>query len=138
MSQRSQSLSAVTSAARIPPQAPEAEQSVLGGLLVDARRWDEVAELVREEDFYLRAHREIFLAIRSLHDGGHPVDIVTTSEWLKNKGTLEQAGGLAYLGELANRTPGTTNVTAYARIVDRKSTRLNSSHSSVSRMPSSA
>lgn len=121
MSQRSQSLSAVTSAARIPPQAPEAEQSVLGGLLVDARRWDEVAELVREEDFYLRAHREIFLAIRSLHDGGHPVDIVTTSEWLKNKGTLEQAGGLAYLGELANRTPGTTNVTAYARIVKERS-----------------
>lgn len=121
MSQRPQSLSAVTPAARIPPQAPEAEQSVLGGLLVDARRWDEVAELVREEDFYLRAHREIFLAIRSLHDGSHPVDIVTTSEWLKNKGTLEHAGGLAYLGELANRTPGTTNVTAYARIVKERS-----------------
>jgi len=107
--------------ARIPPQALEAEQSVLGGLLVDARRWDEVAEAVATEDFYTRSHREIFTAIRSLNESGDAVDIVTTSEWLKNNGTLEKAGGLAYLGELANRTPGTANVTAYARIVKERS-----------------
>lgn len=113
--------SEVASSARLPPQAPEAEQSVLGGLLVDTRRWDEVADLVKSGDFYLRAHKEIFLAVKTLQEGGHPVDVVTTSEWLKNKGTLEQSGGLAYLGELANRTPGTTNVTAYARIVRERS-----------------
>ncbi|MBL6917692.1 MAG: replicative DNA helicase [Gammaproteobacteria bacterium] len=113
--------SEVASSTRLPPQAPEAEQSVLGGLLVDTRRWDEVADLVKSDDFYLRAHKEIFLAVKTLQEGGHPVDVVTTSEWLKNKGTLEQSGGLAYLGELANRTPGTTNVTAYARIVRERS-----------------
>ncbi len=113
--------SEVVSSSRLPPQAPEAEQSVLGGLLVDTRRWDEVADLVKSGDFYLRAHKEIFLAVKTLQEGGHPVDVVTTSEWLKNKGTLEQSGGLAYLGELANRTPGTTNVTAYARIVRERS-----------------
>ena len=108
-------------APRIPPQALEAEQSVLGGLLVDARRWDEVAEAVATDDFYTRSHREIFSAIRALHDAGEAVDVVTASEWLKNNGTLEQSGGLAYLGELANRTPGTTNVTAYARIIRERS-----------------
>ena len=97
--------SEVVSSSRLPPQAPEAEQSVLGGLLVDTRRWDEVADLVKSDDFYLRAHKEIFLAVKTLQEGGHPVDVVTTSEWLKNKGTLEQSGGLAYLGDLANRTP---------------------------------
>jgi replicative DNA helicase len=121
MSQRFSSITAVPQTNRVPPQAPEAEQAVLGGLLVDTRRWDEVADIVRGEDFYLRQHREIFSAIRALQEGGQPVDIVTTSEWLKNQGTLEPAGGLAYLGELANRTPGTTNVVAYAKIVRERS-----------------
>jgi len=121
MSQRFSNITAVPQTSRVPPQAPEAEQAVLGGLLVDTRRWDEVADIVRGEDFYLRQHREIFSAIRALQEGGHPVDIVTTSEWLKNQGTLEPAGGLAYLGELANRTPGTTNVVAYAKIVRERS-----------------
>ena len=121
MAQRSPTLSAVTSMARVPPQAQEAEQSVLGGLLVDSRKWDEVAEAVRAEDFYTRAHREIFTAIHALHGSSQAVDVVTTSEWLKNNGTLEPAGGLAYLGELANRTPGTTNLKAYAQIVRERS-----------------
>ncbi len=121
MSQRFSNITAVPQTSRVPPQAPEAEQAVLGGLLVDTRRWDEVADIVRGEDFYLRQHREIFSAIRALQEGGQPVDIVTTSEWLKNQGTLEPAGGLAYLGELANRTPGTTNVVAYAKIVRERS-----------------
>ena len=121
MSQRFSNITAVPQTSRVPPQAPEAEQAVLGGLLVDTRRWDEVADIVRGEDFYLRQHREIFSAIGALQEGGQPVDIVTTSEWLKNQGTLEPAGGLAYLGELANRTPGTTNVVAYAKIVRERS-----------------
>ena len=121
MPQMTPTLSAVSTGPRVPPQALEAEQSVLGGLLVDSRRWDEVAETVRADDFYTRAHREIFSAIHALHEAGQAVDVVTSSEWLKNKGTLESAGGLAYLGELANRTPGTTNLAAYARIVKERS-----------------
>ncbi|MEK9785593.1 MAG: DnaB-like helicase N-terminal domain-containing protein, partial [Gammaproteobacteria bacterium] len=88
MSQRFSNISAVPQTGRVPPQAPEAEQSVLGGLLVDTRRWDEVADIVRSDDFYLRQHREIFGAIKALQEGGNPVDIVTASEWLKNQGTL--------------------------------------------------
>ena len=121
MAQTSPTLSAVTGMTRVPPQAQEAEQSVLGGLLVDSRKWDAVAEAVRAEDFYTRAHREIFTAIHALHGSSQAVDVVTTSEWLKNNGTLEPAGGLAYLGELANRTPGTTNLKAYAQIVRERS-----------------
>ena len=121
MAQTTPTLSAVSSMPRVPPQAVEAEQSVLGGLLVDSRRWDEVAETVRSGDFYTRAHREVFSAIHALHESDKAVDVVTASEWLKNKGTLEAAGGLAYLGELANRTPGTTNLKAYAQIVRERS-----------------
>ena len=99
---------AVTSSPRtpkLPPQALEAEQSVLGGLLLDSRRWDEVAETIDADDFYTRGHRQIFSAIRSLHDEDEAVDVVTTSEWLEKNGLLLQVGGLTYLGELANNTP---------------------------------
>jgi replicative DNA helicase len=112
---------AAPSILRLPPQAQEAEQSVLGGLLIDSRRWDEITETVNAEDFYARPHREIFSAIHALHEAGEAVDVVTTSEWLANNGSLEKAGGLSYLGELANNTPGTANVMAYARIVRERS-----------------
>ena len=112
---------AAPSILRLPPQAQEAEQSVLGGLLLDSRRWDEIAETVNAEDFYARPHRKIFSAIQALHEAGEAVDVVTTSEWLANNGSLEKAGGLSYLGELANNTPGTANVMAYARIVRERS-----------------
>ncbi|MDP6949196.1 MAG: replicative DNA helicase [Arenicellales bacterium] len=112
---------AASSILRLPPQAQEAEQSVLGGLLIDSRRWDEIVETVNAEDFYARPHREIFSAIQALHEAGEAVDVVTTSEWLANNGILEKAGGLSYLGELANNTPGTANVMAYARIVRERS-----------------
>ena len=112
---------AAPSILRLPPQAQEAEQSVLGGLLLDSRRWDEIAETVNAEDFYARPHRKIFSAIQALHEAGEAVDVVTTSEWLANNGILEKAGGLPYLGELANNTPGTANVMAYARIVRERS-----------------
>ena len=95
MPQMTPTLSAVSTGPRVPPQALEAEQSVLGGLLVDSRRWDEVAETVRADDFYTRAHREIFSAIHALHETGQAVDVVTSSEWLKNKSTLESAYGHA-------------------------------------------
>ncbi|HJP44785.1 MAG TPA: DnaB-like helicase N-terminal domain-containing protein, partial [Arenicellales bacterium] len=72
---------AAPSILRLPPQAQEAEQSVLGGLLLDSRRWDEIAETVNAEDFYARPHRKIFSAIQALHEAGEAVDVVTTSEW---------------------------------------------------------
>ncbi|HAD37862.1 MAG TPA: replicative DNA helicase [Gammaproteobacteria bacterium] len=105
----------------VPPQALEAEQSVLGCLLLDSRRWDDVAEVVLEEDFYTKAHRDIFSAIKALHAADEPVDVVTTAEWLGNSGVLDRVGGLTYLGELAKNTPGTVNVIAYAAIVRERS-----------------
>lgn len=107
--------------ARIPPQALEAEQSVLGGLLLDTRQWDDVSEILQPDDFYSRGHKAIFEAIRSLHERDDAVDVVTVSEWLENIGSLETVGGVTYLGALANNTPGTANVTAYARIVRERS-----------------
>ena len=82
------------SVSRLPPQALDAEQSVLGGLLLDSRRWDEVAETVNAEDFYTRGHRQIFSAIRSLRDDDEAVDVVTTSEWIEKNGLLKDVGCL--------------------------------------------
>ena len=106
---------------KLPPQALEAEQSVLGGLLLDNRRWDDITEIVNPEDFYSRHHRSIFTAIRELYEHDHPVDVVTGSEWLQKSGKLEEVGGLAYLGSLAKNTPSTANLASYARIVHERS-----------------
>ena len=106
---------------KLPPQALEAEQSVLGGLLLDNRRWDDITELVSPEDFYSRHHRSIFTAIRELYENEYPVDVVTASEWLQKSGKLEEIGGLAYLGFLAKNTPSTANLVSYARIVHERS-----------------
>ena len=106
---------------RLPPQAVEAEQSVLGGLLLDSRKWDEIAETVKADDFYSEKHRQIFSAIRSLRDEEGSIDVVTASEWLERNGLLANVGGLAYLGELANNTPSTSNIKAYANIVSERS-----------------
>ncbi|NKB62822.1 MAG: replicative DNA helicase [Gammaproteobacteria bacterium] len=106
-----------SSSAKLPPQALEAEQSLLGGLLLDNRKWDDVTEEVGSRDFYSQNHRLIFEAIQGLQSAGDPADVVTASEWLDKDGTLEQAGGLAYLGTLANNTPSTANILTYARIV---------------------
>ena len=102
---------------KLPPQALEAEQSLLGGLLLDNRKWDEVTEHVGVQDFYSQGHRVIFEAIAGLLSAGDPADVITASEWLENQEKLETAGGLAYLGTLANNTPSTANILTYARIV---------------------
>ena len=107
----------VRSEPRLPPQALEAEQSVLGGLLLESSRWDDVAEQLSPEDFYTRSHREIFAAISALQGQNEAVDVVTTAEWLERNSQLVSAGGLEYLGELANNTPGTANLMAYVAIV---------------------
>ena len=102
---------------KLPPQALEAEQSLLGGLLLDNRKWDEVTDEVRAADFYNQNHRLIFQAIGGLQSANDPADIVTVSEWLEKEGNLDKAGGLAYISTLANNTPGTANILTYAKIV---------------------
>ncbi|MFQ5995597.1 MAG: replicative DNA helicase [Acidiferrobacterales bacterium] len=102
---------------KLPPQSVEAEQSVLGGLMLDNRSLDQVADKVGEEDFYRREHRLIFRAICQLYEENNPADVVTVSEQLQHQGSLEEAGGLAYLGALAKNTPSTANIGAYADIV---------------------
>jgi replicative DNA helicase len=105
---------------RLPPQSIEAEQSVLGALLIDRDAVVEVGELVHPQDFYRQHHGTIFAAILELYERREPVDIVTVSEVLERGGTLEQIGGSAYLTSLINLTPTAVNATHYARIVERK------------------
>jgi replicative DNA helicase len=107
----------VTDLIKVPPQSVEAEQSVLGGLLLDNQSWDRIADIITADDFYRREHRLIFNAIAALCEESSPADVVTVSEWLERSGELEHAGGLAYLGSLANNTPSAANIVAYAAIV---------------------
>jgi replicative DNA helicase len=100
-----------------PPHSVEAEQSVLGALLIDTTSWDQAADIVSAEDFYRPDHRLIFEALAELTLGGRPGDVVTVAEALERRGQLEEAGGLAYLGTLARDTPTAANVRAYAQIV---------------------
>ena len=102
---------------KVPPQSVEAEQSVLGGLMLDNQRWDQIADKVHADDFYRKEHRLIFRAIAALCDENQPADVVTVSEWLEKNAELESAGGLSYLGALANNTPSAANIVAYAAIV---------------------
>ncbi len=104
-------------ALKVPPQSIEAEQSVLGGLLLDNQSWDRIADIVTADDFYRREHRLIFNAIAALCGESSPADVVTVSEWLERSGEIEPAGGLAYIGSLANNTPSAANIVAYAAIV---------------------
>lgn len=106
---------------KIPPHSVEAEQAVLGGLMLDNGKWDLVAEIVTAEDFYRNEHREIFGAIERLAGDGHPLDVVTLAEYLERNAVLAQVGGLAYLGELAEQTPSAANIRAYADIVRERS-----------------
>jgi replicative DNA helicase len=106
---------------RTPPHSLEAEQAVLGGLLLDANAWFQVSDVVRTEDFYRPDHRTIFDGIRALASNQKPTDPVTVSEHLERHGQLADVGGLAYLGTLARDTPTAANVRAYAEIVHERS-----------------
>ncbi len=110
-----------TDALKIPPHSIEAEQAVLGGLMLDNEAWDQVADRVADADFYRRDHRLIFRAVANLAEAGQPMDAVTLSEWLKSNAELEDAGGLAYIGALARDTPSSAHIRAYADIVREKS-----------------
>jgi len=108
-------------ALKIPPHSIEAEQSVIGGLLMDNRAWDLVADHLTETDFYRQEHRTIFLAITELVVRQAPFDLLTVTEVLKTHNTLESVGGEAYLYELAGRVPSVANIMAYADIVRERS-----------------
>jgi len=110
-----------TSGLRVPPHSVEAEQAVIGGLLLDNRAWEQIADKLVEEDFYRHDHRLLFSAIRELESRNEPFDAVTLSQCLENNGQLDQAGGLLYLGRLAKDTPSASNILAYANIVREKS-----------------
>src|SRR5262245_28738304 len=105
---------------RLPPQSIEAEQSVLGSILIDRDAVIEVADFLRPEDFYRQAHGRVFAAMLDLSERREPIDVVTVAEALERTGDLESIGGRAYLGTLSNETPTAVHVAQYARIVERK------------------
>ncbi|RXQ00328.1 replicative DNA helicase [Vibrio parahaemolyticus] len=104
-------------AIKVPPHSLEAEQSVIGGLLLDNERWDTVAERVVASDFYSRPHRLIFEGVKTILESGKPLDLITLSEHLERHEQLEDVGGFAYLADLAKNTPSAANINAYADIV---------------------
>ncbi|MDY6798737.1 MAG: replicative DNA helicase [Pseudomonadota bacterium] len=110
-----------TSRVKVPPHSLEAEQAVLGGLMLDNRRFDDVSEVITAKDFYRQDHQLIFGAVERLAGDGEPLDVVTLAEFLERAGDLEDAGGLSYLAELAEKTPGAANIRAYAQIVQERS-----------------
>ncbi|MEW5904566.1 MAG: replicative DNA helicase [Pseudomonadota bacterium] len=104
-------------ALKLPPHSVEAEQSVLGGILLDTSAWDKVTDLLSETDFYRAEHRTIWRHIGRLNEQAKPVDVITLAESLESAGELDKAGGMAYLGSLANNVPSAANIRRYAEIV---------------------
>ena len=104
----------------IPPHSIEAEQAVLGSILLNNMYWDDVAENVVKEDFYRFEHRLIFEEMEKLIAQQSPVDLITLEQALKSREVIEQVGGFAYLAELSNNTPSAANVVAYANVVREK------------------
>ncbi|MEW5768762.1 MAG: replicative DNA helicase [Pseudomonadota bacterium] len=105
------------SALKLPPHSVEAEQSVLGGLLLENNAWERIADLIVEHDFYRADHRAIWRQITRLVSDNKPADVVTVAEALESLGTLDDVGGLAYLAALAQNTPSAANIRRYAEIV---------------------
>lgn len=102
---------------RVPPHSIEAEQSVIGGLLLDNNAWERMGDQISDVDFYRDEHRRIYRQISRLIDQGKPADVVTVAEALDAAGESQHTGGLAYLGELAANTPSAGNIKRYAEIV---------------------
>ena len=106
---------------RVPPHSTEAEQSVLGGLLLENLAWDKCSDLLTDSDFYRHEHRHIYAAIGSLIASSKPADVITVFEALQSQGKAEDCGGLAYLNALAQSVPSASNVRRYAEIVRERS-----------------
>lgn len=105
---------------RVPPYNMEAEQSVLGAMLMDRNAIGAVTEILSGDEFYRESHKLLFDAIMELYDKDEPVDIVTLVELLRSKGHLEAVGGLSYISDLVRSVPTTSNAKYYAKIVDEK------------------
>lgn len=106
---------------RVPPHSIEAEQSVLGGLMLDNEAWDRIADKIAEGDFYKHDHRLIFRHIGRLIEANQPADVVTVAESLTSTGDLEGSGGIAYLATMAQNTPSAANIKRYAEIIRERS-----------------
>lgn len=106
---------------RVPPHSVEAEQSVLGGLLLDNQAWDRLTDILHEDDFYRHDHRLIWSHISRLVGLARPADVITVNESLASAGKSEDVGGLAYLNALAHNTPSAANIRRYAEIVRERS-----------------
>lgn len=106
---------------KTPLVSQDAEQCVIGGLMLDNERWDEVALLISTDDFYYQPHRIIYHEMTRLIAVGRPIDLITLTESLENQGKAEQLGGFAYLAELSKNTPSAANIVAYGEIVARYS-----------------
>ena len=102
---------------RTPPHSIEAEQSVLGGLMLDNMAWDKISDVVHEDDFYRYDHRLIFKTIMGLIEKTHPADVLTVFESLQNQGRLDDVGGMAYLNALATGVSSAVNILRYAEII---------------------
>jgi len=111
----------LSSDAKAPPHSNEAEQCLLGALMLAASTWDQVADQLDEGDFYRNNHRLIFRAISSLCESGQPCDAITIADWFARHGKLDQVDNGAYLTMLANETPGPSNVLGYATIIRERS-----------------
>ncbi|PCF94170.1 replicative DNA helicase [Vreelandella nigrificans] len=111
-----------TAALKLPPHSLEAEQSVLGGLMLDNQAWDNVSERLVADDFYRYEHRLVFNVMIHLAESGQPLDVITLSEALEARDQLDTVGGLAFLAELARNTPSASNIRAYADIVRERAT----------------
>jgi replicative DNA helicase len=107
-------------ALRVPPQSVEAEQAVIGGLMLAPESLDRVGDFLGENDFYRGDHRLIYRAIRELSEKNKPFDAVTLGEWFEGNGLADKIGGTGYLTELASTTPSAANIRAYAEIVREK------------------
>lgn len=111
------SVESIKPSLKIPPHSIEAEQAVLGGLMLDNNAWEQVVDKLTEQDFYRADHRVIFRAISSLSLQDKPIDLITISERLEAQDELNEIGGLGYLGQIAKNTPSAANIAAYADIV---------------------
>ncbi len=106
---------------RVPPQSLEAEQSVLGGLMLANDAWNDVGEILSDEDFYRQDHKKVYAAIAHLANLSDPFDVITVSDYLEKNGDLNTVGGLAYLGQLVKDTPSAANIKSYAKVVRERS-----------------
>lgn len=106
---------------KLPPHSVEAEQSVIGSLLIDSECFDLIGDIITAEDFYNRAHQELYRCIVKLIDKSQPVDLITVTDSLESIGKLEECGGFAYVGDITRNTPSSANVKAYAEIIKDRS-----------------